>query len=292
MTGPEIAAVGKAIEVVGQKALGQDEKTRDELLSAAQGTPEFQAAARTAAARIAVKERIKLRLYQPFARMIGVSKAYFEDVFPEEMAARTANIPDEHMVTPPASVAVPAMQGLSYTFEEVNLRELYLNLLTTATDDRRSDSAHPAFSEVIKQLSARETVFLNAVLSKSNVPAARLDDQADNGGYRVMLSHLLNFRDAETGAPIDTSHVPVWIDNWERLGLVEVSYQAHLTEERHYEWVTRRPEYLMFSRVLGVRTLKHTKGIVSRTAFGERFIRAVSPPAGFVGVPQDEKVTI
>ncbi|RAO16235.1 hypothetical protein MED15_03754 [Micromonospora noduli] len=274
--------MGKAIEVLGQRALAQDEKTRDELLVAAQGTPEFQAAARTAAARIAVKERIKLRLYQPFARMIGVSKAYFEDVFPDEMAARTAHIPDEHMVTPPASVAVPAMQGLSYSFEEADLRELYLNLLTTATDDRRSESAHPAFAEVIKQLSARETTLLNATLSRLSVPAARLDDRADSGGYRVLLSHLIDVRDVLTNEPIEAPLAPLWIDNWERLGLIDVSYQSHLVDEKQYEWVVKRPEYIQFSRAIGVRKLVHTKGMISRTSFGERFIQAVSPPPGFV----------
>jgi len=36
-----------------------------------------------------VIERIKLKLYEPFARMLGVSKEYFEDTFPKEMAAKT-----------------------------------------------------------------------------------------------------------------------------------------------------------------------------------------------------------
>jgi len=151
------------------------------LLQAAQGTPELQVAARTLAARIAVKERVKLRLYQPFARMIGVSQAYFRDVYPEEMAARIENIPDENLITPAASVAVPAMQGLSYSFGEPDLKELYLNLLTTASDNRRSEDAHPAFADVIKQLSVKEVKLLDLVLKRVDVPVCRIKVYGDEG---------------------------------------------------------------------------------------------------------------
>ncbi len=89
MTGEEIIAVGKAAGAVGKKALAEDEKTRDVLLRVAEGTSEMTAAARRMAARAAVKERVKLKLYQPFARMLGVSKAYFEDTFPQEMGPRS-----------------------------------------------------------------------------------------------------------------------------------------------------------------------------------------------------------
>ncbi|MEV4654816.1 DUF4393 domain-containing protein [Micromonospora sp. NPDC049301] len=274
MTGPEIAAVGKAVEVIGQKALGQDEKTRDELLQAAQDTPEFKAAARTAAARMAVKERIKLKLYQPFARMIGVSQEYFADVFPEEMAAKTASIPDEHMVTPPASIAVPAMHGLSYSFDDPDLKEMYLNLLTAAADDRRSEDAHPAFVEVIKQLSARETNLLNTVLLARETPLVRLDDRLETGGYDILLMHVMNLRDLN-GEPIEDPAVPAWVDNWGRLGLVRVGYEVSLHGGNLYDWARKRPEYIRFSEGTMVRI---TKGYIARTAFGERFLRAVSPP--------------
>jgi hypothetical protein len=285
VTGAEIAAVGKAVEVVGKKTLGQDEKTRNELLRAAQDTPEFKAAARTAAARTAVKERIKLKLYQPFARMIGVSKAYFEDIFPEEMAAKTAEIPDEHMITPPASVAVPAMQGLSYSFEEPDLRELYLNLLTTATDDRRTDDAHPAFAEVIKQLSARETKLLNIVITRAQTPIARIEDYLGSGGYRVKMTHLMQIWDQDGQKPVEVPQAPAWVDNWGRLGLVEINYQVELLGDGMYDWVTTRPEYLRISQEPGLSRLEFRKGAIERTAFGERFVRAVGPPKGGTGAP-------
>src|SRR6185437_11257996 len=123
MTGGEIVAAGKAVGAVGKKALAQDEKTKEVLLRIAEDTPEMQSAARSMAVRTAVKERVKLKLYQPFARMLGVSKVYFEDTFPQEMGVKIADIPEENLITPSASIAVPALLGLSYTFEDPTLKD-------------------------------------------------------------------------------------------------------------------------------------------------------------------------
>jgi Abortive infection alpha len=90
------------------------------------------------------------------------------------MGAKVADIPDENLITPPASIAVPALQGLSYTFEEPNLKEMYLNLLATASDDRQADQAHPAFAEIIKQLTPNETLVLNSALRTPATTAARI----------------------------------------------------------------------------------------------------------------------
>lgn len=277
MTGGEIVAAGKAAEAIGMKALGEDEKTKDVLLRVAEDTPEMKAAARSMAARTAVKERVKLKLYQPFARMIGVSQAYFEDTFPEEMGAKIYDVPDENIITPPASVAVPALQGLSYTFEEPNLKEMYLNLLATASDDRQADQAHPAFADIIKQLTPKETQLLNATLSSYSVVTVRVKDERDDpqGSYRVLMSHLVPIAD-ETGEPIEEPQVPTWVDNWQRLGLVNVTYSESRSDKDAYTWVETRPEYVRLAERPGIQKLGFDKGLIRTTDFGRQFFRAVT----------------
>lgn len=55
---------------------------------------------------------------------------------------------------------------VSYPFDEADLKEIYLNRLMTASDDRRVDQAYPAFVEVIKQLFVKETEVLNITLNQ------------------------------------------------------------------------------------------------------------------------------
>jgi hypothetical protein len=279
VTGGEIVAAGKVAGALGGKALGEDEKTNAILLRLGEGAPEMAAAARSMAARTAVKERVKLRLYEPFARMLGVSKAYFEDTFPQEMGAKVGDIPDENFITPPASVAVPALQGLSYTFEEPNLKEMYLNLLAAASDDRRTGQAHPAFAEIIKQLSPAETQLLSLVVSADSVVVARFKNLMTNSplsSFSVLMSHVLPTRDADTDEPVEVPQVQMWVDNWQRLGLVNVTYHTHRAASDAYYWVLARPEYARLSAQPGVSNLSFDKGLIRTTDFGRQFFLAVS----------------
>lgn len=276
--GGEIIAASKIVEAAGKKALDEDAKTKDVLLRIAEDTPEMRAAARSMAARTAVKEQVKLKLYQPFARMLGVSKEYFEDTFPQEMGAKIADIPDEDLVTPPASVAVPALQGLSYTFEEPSLKEMYLNLLATAIDGRRAGQAHPAFADIVKQLDPKEAKLLNGALGLEASPAARVKDERDDplGSFVVLFSHLIPLVLATTGEPREEPQAPTWIENWQRLGLVNVTYAEWQTGDHAYDWVETRPEYLQLSKLPGVCKIGFDKGLMRRTAFGRQFFRAVT----------------
>lgn len=278
MTGGEIVVVGNAVEAVGRKALAEDEKTKEVLLRVAEDSPEMRAAARSMAARVAVTERVKLKLYQPFARMVGVSKVYFEDTFPQEMADKIANIPEENLITPAASVAVPALQGLSYTFEEPDLKDLYLNLLATASDDRRMNRAHPSFADIIKQLSSAEAKVLNDVFAGGHaVPVVRIKEQLKGPpeSFEILLSHLLPYI-SDDGKPIELPQGPMWIDNWQRLGLVRVTYKDFvISGEDSYDWVESRPEYIRIAAQSRVTHVSFDKGALQITDFGRQFNHAV-----------------
>lgn len=280
MTGAEIVGVGKAVASAGKAVLGEDEKTKDLLRRLAAESPEMQAAANAMANRIAVKQQILLKLFMPFARLVGVSRAYFDDQFTADMADKTEGIPEEALRTPLPSIAVPAMQGLSYSLEEPDLKDMYLNLLTTASDERRSLSAHPAFADIIKQLSANETAILNGILSASAVAMVRLREINDleTRSFTVRLTHFVNAVDDGSRHPVELPMLPMWIENWARLGLVEINYRESHSAESSYSWVTDRPEYL---RLLGRPNrgeIEVQKGVLRRTAFGALFAVAVAPP--------------
>lgn len=167
MTGGDLVAAGEAAKVVkavGKKVLAEDSETKAVLLRLGEDFPPMKAAAHTRAVRIAAVERAKLQIRKPFLLMLGVPHEYFKEEFWQELAEKTADIPDEHFIDPSPNVAVPALQGLSYNFEEQDLKDMFLNLLATASDDRRAAQAYPAFAEFIKQLSPVEARLLKTLL--------------------------------------------------------------------------------------------------------------------------------
>lgn len=206
------------------------------------------------------------------------ARAYFNGPFPDQLAEKAKGIPQENIVEPKASIAGPALQGLAFSHEETNLREMYLNLLRTAMDSRVADCAHPAFVEVIKQLQAKEAELLEPALVSHGVSLLELryTSKSDNG-YKVFATHVAPLTDTETGEQVSIPNFPAMVDNWVRLGLVDVKYDAWFSSESRYSFIEERPEVkeLRAKFPADAWSLKIQRGKLMRTAFGELFAQAV-----------------
>lgn len=256
-------------------ALGQ-------LLKAAGDSPEGkEAASNLGTTAVTITRTINNALLPLAALNFGIEKArkYFEEKFSTEMAEKISEIPEDEIQEPKASVAGPALQGLAFTHEEQNLKEMFLNLLASSMDARHSERAHPAFVEVIKQLVSEEAAMVQKVLEPNVVlPVVRVFvREKSSGGMRTKISHLMAWTNLETGEPIEEIRMPAMVDNWIRLGLVNVAYDRQLSGES-YDWVSSRPEYIEV--VSGIDEETHqvdfTRGIIYGTDFGKQFAEAVS----------------
>lgn len=208
------------------------------------------------------------------------ARAYFSEKFQQDISEKTATIPPEQIVEPKASIAGPALQGLAFTHEEPNLKEMYLSLLATAMDGRVAADAHPAFVEIIRQLSSEDAQLIRGALQS---PAAiaivevRLTTVGQEG-YQTLARHVLNLTSSVTRAAVENPQLAATVDNWVRLGLVNVDYATKLMEEAAYEWADQRPEIVRLRQAYETENQKVsiTQGILERTAFGVQFARAVS----------------
>ncbi|MBD8057850.1 DUF4393 domain-containing protein [Cellulomonas sp. JH27-2] len=300
MTGSEIAAaaaVGKAAAAASKKALDEDPSEKAMLREIGRETPAAKRAAEAHMERVAIRQELRLKLWTPLVKILGIRSDYFTDQFPQEISDRVEHIPDEALVSPRPSLVLPAMQGLAYSLDEPELKEMYLNLLATASDGRRQDDAHPSFAEIIKQLSPAEASLLAIVLAWPQLPIIAVRRAfSDPEGYETMQSHVLDWTDRATGAPKEEPLAAMYVDNWIRLGLIRASYSQFLTNDAHYAWVESRPEVLRAKAEIesdprpGI-TLDTAKGMVTRTSFGERFGAAALPTSGDrpnLGLAEDE----
>lgn len=207
------------------------------------------------------------------------ARAYFSGRFQQDIAEKTQAIPPEHAVEPKASIAGPTLQGLAFTHEEPNLKEMYLNLLATSMDGRSASVAHPAFVEIIKQLDSEDARLVKEVLNSENsIPIIQIHRKLkDDTGYTVLSQHVLNMHNSTTREPIENPLLPAMIDNWIRLGLVEVSYEKHLVDTAKYSWVEQRPEFIRFRQLplADGERVDYQKGYMERTELGKRFAKAI-----------------
>lgn len=209
---------------------------------------------------------------------ISKFQVYFAERFPSELAAKTASIPDEDVIEPKASVAGPAIQGLAFSHEEPDLKEMYVSLLATAMDGRIAEKAHPAFVEIIRQIDAKEASLLRGALTVAMLPIVEIRLKADEpNAWTVLRTHVLRLGKVGTNEPVEMERLPAVVDNWIRLGLVSVSYDKHMMSPNIYDWVELRPEVIRVREQQGedVKNVLIQKGVMLRTALGEQFGRSV-----------------
>ncbi|WPD22820.1 MAG: DUF4393 domain-containing protein [Candidatus Electrothrix scaldis] len=211
----------------------------------------------------------------------GCEKAriYFQGKFQQDLSEKVAKIPEEDIVEPKASIAGPALQGLAFTHEEQSLKDMYLNLLATAMDGRVSTTAHPAFVEIIRQLDGRDAELVRYILQSSAAfPIVQLHSATKGQkGYTIVATHLLHLLDDTSEYPVEDPQLPAMIDNWSRLGLVEVDYSKEINRPTIYDWVETRPEFIRLRKEHEDEKVKFTyqKGLIVRTQFGQQFAATV-----------------
>lgn len=69
-------------------------------------------------------------------------------------------VKDEDLIEGHPQIVIPTLEGLSLTYENTLLSELFINLLANSIDKTKQDFAHPAFPNIIRQLSHDEAVVL------------------------------------------------------------------------------------------------------------------------------------
>ncbi|MBD8826098.1 Abi-alpha family protein [Pseudomonas sp. CFBP 13602] len=145
----------------------------------------------------------------------------FSEFVTTKVAEKLKGTPVEKIMPPKLNVAGPALDALRYIGHEEALSDLYANLLATAMDKATAESSHPAFVEIIRQMTVDEAKIMKLFLDRNAFPiiTVRAEVKESNAGYDQAL--LINFlgEDAQCELP---SMSPYYIDNLRRLGLVEI----------------------------------------------------------------------
>lgn len=105
----------------------------------------------------AIYKKMGVRNDDPYEKVLVLNiddldkiSAYLDVAIPEYFSKK--NIKKEDIVTPDLSIAVPLIEAMRYTSHKTELREMFTNLLG-ASMNKEVSGEHPAFVEIIKQMS-------------------------------------------------------------------------------------------------------------------------------------------
>ena len=136
---------------------------------------------------------------------------------------RLKHTPPERLTTPPPNVAGPILESLRFAGSNEQLRDLYANLLATSMDRESAKLAHPAFVEIIKQLSPDEARILKHWLTFLSTgdgrPTISFYVRMGKKTMHVIRHYSSVADDAKCECP---ELIGNYIDNLCRLGLTEI----------------------------------------------------------------------
>ncbi|MCK9776169.1 DUF4393 domain-containing protein [Pseudomonas syringae] len=156
-----------------------------------------------------------------------------ETLFIPKVEERLKDVPPEDIITPKANVAGPALEALRYVGDEESLSDMYANLLASAMDRKTAGNAHPAFVEIIKQLTPDEARLIAYFIGEVPLPLITVRSQNRHTHDGVDFAENVSLF-AELVRVDVPNLVPSYLDNLARLGLIEILKTYAYTDSEFY----------------------------------------------------------
>lgn len=189
------------------------------------------------------------------------------------IAKKLENISVDKIKTPEDYIAIPALQALSYSMDSEELREMYANLLAKAMNTDTAQKVHPAFIDIIKQLSPLDANIFNIICSNEDKCIVTKDI--------CLVKSQVSYDFSDMLTPINLDDVEVVsssIYNLLRLGLLMKFDKQHFRHEL-YKNIDNNPKVKKYINKIKCNEIKdpiNEKIILSETgistsSFGDIF---------------------
>lgn len=177
--------------------------------------------------------RVINSLFLPIDTWIAKREYKLEEV-KAILAEKLKDIPEDKLTTPEPYIAVPALEAISYSMDNEQLKNMYANLLARAMLKSEQSKVHPSFVEIIKQLSPNDALLFKEIMEHEYSPIIHLSVVQDigNNDYRYNLNWKNNYNESN-----------VSLSNLQRLGLIEIPFGKWYTNDKVYDIVRQTKSY-------------------------------------------------
>lgn len=150
------------------------------------------------------------------------------------LAKKLKDVSEDKLTTPEPYIAVPAIEAISYSMDNEQLKNMYANLLARAMLKSEQSKVHPSFVEIIKQLSPNDALLFKEIMEREASPIIHLSVVQDvgNNEYHYNLNWKNNYNESN-----------VSLSNLQRLGLIEIPNKKAYSLDDVYNIVRESKEY-------------------------------------------------
>lgn len=179
-----------------------------------------------------LKNTVKLVLTPISALAWGYDKIaeHLNFAIPEYFKSR--NISSDKIFSPDYSIFIPALEAMRYTKDEI--RTKFVNLICASMNIDTAEFVHPAFTEILKQLTSDEAKILNKLPGESlfePVIDIAIEKPQKEGLFTVYPNISIIGEEANCQFP---EKVSVYLNNLVRLGLLTIPETSYMADEWRY----------------------------------------------------------
>lgn len=140
--------------------------------------------------------------------------------------------PVENIITPPSYVAVPALQSIAYCMDDIQLRDMYAELLAHAMNFKTVNSVHPTFVEIIKQMSPFDALVFKELTKTLIQPCISIKYMNKNTQASYPVQDIVAFSDLDAFPLVSTQ---IALENLDRLKLIEINKDSKYGDVEKYD---------------------------------------------------------
>lgn len=203
---------------------------------------------------------------------------------------RRRSVPDSRIRSPDARLYAGVAVGMVSAGNTEELRDMFANLLATAMDVDTATLAHPAFAEILRQITPDEARLFASLATRQK--HASVSVRMRPKGKGAIIGSVRNFVDAPMIPPERAQLVPGYIDNMIRLGLLEAPSLMVFQDTSPYATLAAHPQVAIWQQEIEAQGLDASLnfGVIRVTHFGKQFEAAciLDNPRVLALAPQDD----
>lgn len=195
--------------------------------------------------------------------------AFDIEKYKKELNQALNQIPEDKQVEPTMQVTAQALENSKYCISSDELRKMFVNLISGSMNADTASLAHPAFPEIIKQLSPQDALVLQDIYfsNKTPLPIVSIGTYTIDGGHNILYNNVFICNVADSAA------VSFSIDSLQRANLISVDYGQYIYDDDVYNKFKELPEY-KFADINNSAWHQYPyfkKGLLQLTSFGKAF---------------------
>ena len=194
--------------------------------------------------------------------------------FKKELTEKINKIPLKERTEPLESIIGPALEAAKYRIDTDEIRSMFVNLIVSSMDNKTSSSIHPAFIEIIKNLSADDALALQ-ILSLGREGSIYMIVSGsenelifpNNRQFHCVLSSFFGFEASN-----------VILSSLMRNGLIEIKYIFNENSNvlgSNFSKLKR--EFMEYRHDVEERTKEYRYGALCLSPFGYEFAKTCAP---------------